>query len=95
MAVPILCVAPTRHGLWCMLSARMETTTADCITCYGKGEIVDDFGPSRCPDCGGAGKQLDGNTQRIEPATQVGHRPGDENLCPDTGVCTNSLCRLK
>ena len=41
----------------------METTTADCITCYGKGEIVDDFGPSRCPDCGGAGKQLDGNTK--------------------------------
>ena len=36
---------------------------ADCLTCYGKGEIVDDFGPSRCPDCGGAGKQLDGNTQ--------------------------------
>jgi hypothetical protein len=36
---------------------------ADCLTCYGKGEVVDDFGPSRCPDCGGAGKQLDGNTQ--------------------------------
>lgn len=41
----------------------METASApDCLTCYGKGEIVDDFGPNRCPDCGGAGKQLDGNT---------------------------------
>jgi hypothetical protein len=39
------------------------SSAADCLTCYGKGEIVDDFGPSRCPDCGGAGKQLDGNTQ--------------------------------
>jgi len=38
-------------------------SAADCLTCYGKGEVVDDFGPSRCPDCGGAGKQLDGNTQ--------------------------------
>lgn len=42
----------------------METKSAsDCLTCYGKGEIVDDFGPSRCPDCGGGGQQLDGNTQ--------------------------------
>ena len=42
----------------------MEATkTGDCMTCYGKGEVVDDFGPSRCPDCGGAGKQLDGSTQ--------------------------------
>jgi len=42
----------------------METNSlADCLTCYGEGEIVDDFGPSRCPYCGGAGKQLDGNTQ--------------------------------
>ena len=42
----------------------METASAsDCLTCYGKGEVVDDFGPSPCPDCGGAGKQLDGNTQ--------------------------------
>jgi hypothetical protein len=38
-------------------------SSGDCITCYGKGEVVDDFGPSRCPDCGGGGKQLDGNTQ--------------------------------
>ena len=39
------------------------TNSGDCLTCYGKGEVVDDFGPSRCPDCGGGGKQLDGNTQ--------------------------------
>lgn len=39
------------------------SSAADCLTCYGKGEIVDDFGPARCPDCGGAGKQLDGNTK--------------------------------
>jgi hypothetical protein len=36
---------------------------AECLTCYGKGDVVDDFGPSRCPDCGGAGKLVDGNTQ--------------------------------
>lgn len=42
----------------------MEDSSAlDCLTCYGKGEVVDDYGPSRCPDCGGSGKQLDGNTQ--------------------------------
>jgi hypothetical protein len=36
---------------------------ADCLTCYGKGEVVDDYGPSPCPDCGGGGKQLDASTQ--------------------------------
>lgn len=39
------------------------SSTVDGLTCYGKGEVVDDFGPQRCPDCGGAGKQLDGHTQ--------------------------------
>jgi hypothetical protein len=41
----------------------MQAAAGDCLTCYGKGEVVDDFGPSPCPDCGGGGKQLDGNTQ--------------------------------
>ena len=47
----------------------METKSlADCLTCYGKGEIVDDFGPSRCPDCGGAGKQALALYRRVPQA---------------------------
>lgn len=26
-----------------------------CLTCYGQGEVVNDFGSAACPDCGGAG----------------------------------------
>ncbi len=36
----------------------METTTQKanaCLTCYGQGEVVNDFGSAPCPDCGGAG----------------------------------------
>jgi hypothetical protein len=39
-----------------------EASRPNCLTCYGKGEVVDDFGPHACPDCGGVGKQLDGST---------------------------------
>jgi len=33
-----------------------------------EGEIVDDFGPSRCPDCGGAGKQALALYRRVPQA---------------------------
>ena len=26
-----------------------------CLTCYGQGEVVNDYGSASCPDCGGAG----------------------------------------
>ena len=31
---------------------------SDCLTCYGKGEVGAEFGPSRCPNCGGSGSPL-------------------------------------
>jgi len=36
----------------------MEHATSkanDCLTCYGHGEVVSDYGSACCPDCGGAG----------------------------------------
>jgi len=26
-----------------------------CLTCYGQGEVVSEYGSAACPDCGGAG----------------------------------------
>ncbi len=26
-----------------------------CKSCHGTGEVASEFGPARCPDCGGAG----------------------------------------
>ncbi|HEY6080889.1 MAG TPA: hypothetical protein VIW29_18875 [Polyangiaceae bacterium] len=60
----------------------MEAAQGNCITCYGKGEIVDDFGPARCPDCGGGGKQLDGNTQTEWRLRDIeGGHVGDAHGC--------------
>jgi hypothetical protein len=36
----------------------MEHATSkanNCLTCYGQGEVVSDYGAACCPDCGGAG----------------------------------------
>jgi hypothetical protein len=39
--------------------------------------------------------QLNGNTERIEAASQVGNRAWDYYFLPDNGVSANSLSRLK
>jgi hypothetical protein len=38
---------------------------AKCTTCYGEGDIVNELGSQRCPDCRGTGKQL-GRAERSE-----------------------------
>ncbi len=30
--------------------------TSPCVSCSGSGEVATDYGPTDCPDCGGAGR---------------------------------------
>lgn len=32
-----------------------DTSPAQCKSCHGTGETVNEYGPAACPDCGGAG----------------------------------------
>jgi hypothetical protein len=43
----------------------METAVEKCVSCYGEGEVVTDYGPVTCPDCFGEGRQM-GSVERTE-----------------------------
>jgi len=32
-----------------------DQSPAQCKSCHGTGEVVNEYGPAACPDCGGAG----------------------------------------
>jgi hypothetical protein len=32
-----------------------DHSPAQCKSCHGTGEVVNEYGPAACPDCGGAG----------------------------------------
>jgi hypothetical protein len=41
----------------------MHKAAQSCLTCSGSGEIASEQGPEPCPDCFGAGQNLDPSTK--------------------------------
>jgi hypothetical protein len=65
----------------------MHNPAQSCLTCGGSGEVASEQGPEPCPDCFGAGQNLD-------PSTKVEWRLRRiEQSCQDWGRDAESAAR--